>query len=129
MRPSVADCAVTRAKVVLATKVGFRSGSALMQSGLSRRHILWSVEQSLRRLGTDWIDVYIAHREDPDTLPEETLAALDVLVQAGKVRCLGFSNWSAWKVAAAIEIQRAAGLAAFTHRCTTRCSGAMWNPT
>jgi aryl-alcohol dehydrogenase-like predicted oxidoreductase len=115
MRPSVADCAVTRAKVVLATKVGFRSGSALTQSGLSRRHIRWSVEQSLRRLGTDWIDVYIAHREDPHTPLEETLAALDVLVQAGKVRCLGFSNWSAWKVAAAIEIQCAAGPAAFTH--------------
>jgi aryl-alcohol dehydrogenase-like predicted oxidoreductase len=104
-----------RANVVLATKVGFRSGGALTQSGLSRRHILWSVDQSLRRLGTDWIDVYIAHREDPHTPLEETLVALDALVQAGKVRYLGFSNWSAWKVAAALEIQRAAGLAAFTH--------------
>lgn len=104
-----------RDEVVLATKVGFRTGEALVRSGLSRRHILWSVEQSLRRLGTDCIDVYIAHREDPHTPLEETLEALDAVVRAGKVRYLGFSNWSAWKAAAAMEYQRANGLAAFTH--------------
>jgi aryl-alcohol dehydrogenase-like predicted oxidoreductase len=104
-----------RDQVVIATKVGFRSGPTLTQAGLSRRHILWSVDQSLRRLGTDWIDVYIAHREDVFTPLEETLAALDAIVKAGKVRYLGFSNWSAWKVAAALEIQRANGLAPFTH--------------
>jgi aryl-alcohol dehydrogenase-like predicted oxidoreductase len=104
-----------RERVVLATKVGFRTGTALTQSGLSRRHILWSAEQSLRRLGTDWIDVYIAHREDPYTPLEETLQALDALVRCGKVRYLGFSNWSAWKVAAALEIQKARGLAPFSH--------------
>jgi aryl-alcohol dehydrogenase-like predicted oxidoreductase len=104
-----------RDAVVIATKVGFRSGAPLTQSGLSRRHILWSVEQSLRRLGTDWIDLYIVHREDPLTPIEETVAALDAIVRAGKVRYLGFSNWSAWKVAAALELQRAAGLAPFSH--------------
>jgi aryl-alcohol dehydrogenase-like predicted oxidoreductase len=104
-----------RDSVVIATKVGFRSGTALTQSGLSRRHILWSVDQSLRRLGTDWIDVYIAHREDAFTPLEETLTALDATVKSGKVRYLGFSNWSAWKVAAALEIQRANDLAPFTH--------------
>jgi aryl-alcohol dehydrogenase-like predicted oxidoreductase len=104
-----------RAQVVLATKVGFRSGAPLTQAGLSRRHILYSVDESLRRLGTDWIDVYIAHREDPHTPLEETLLALDAVVRAGKVRYLGFSNWAAWKVAAALELQRAGGLAAFTH--------------
>ena len=52
-----------RDEVVIATKVGFRTGAALTRAGLSRRHILWSVDQSLKRLGTDWIDVYIAHRE------------------------------------------------------------------
>ncbi|MGH7106808.1 MAG: aldo/keto reductase, partial [Acetobacteraceae bacterium] len=88
---------------------------ALTRAGLSRRHILWSVDQSLKRLGTDWIDVYIAHREDPHTPLEETLAALDAVVRAGKVRYLGFSNWSAWKAAAALEIQKANGLAPFTH--------------
>lgn len=104
-----------RERVVLATKVGFRSGQPLTQAGLSRRHILWSVEQSLRRLQTDWIDVYIVHREDPHTPIEETLEALDALVRAGKVRYLGFSNWSAWRVAAALQMQRAQGLARFTH--------------
>jgi aryl-alcohol dehydrogenase-like predicted oxidoreductase len=104
-----------RNEVVIATKVGIRSGSALTQAGLSRRHILWSVEQSLRRLGTDWIDVYIAHVPDPHTPLEETLSALDAVVRAGKVRYLGFSNWSAWTVAAALEIQKANGLAPFTH--------------
>jgi aryl-alcohol dehydrogenase-like predicted oxidoreductase len=104
-----------RDRVVIATKVGFRTGATLTRAGLSRRHILWSVDQSLKRLGTDWIDVYIAHREDPYTPLEETLAALDVVVRAGKVRYLGFSNWSAWKAAAALEIQKASGLAPFTH--------------
>jgi aryl-alcohol dehydrogenase-like predicted oxidoreductase len=104
-----------RARIVIASKVGFRSGSPLTQSGLSRRHILWSVDQSLKRLGTDWLDIYIAHREDPDTPLEETLEALDAVVRAGKVRYLGYSNWSAWKAAAALEIQKANGLAPFTH--------------
>jgi aryl-alcohol dehydrogenase-like predicted oxidoreductase len=104
-----------RSRVVIASKVGFRSGSPLTQSGLSRRHILWSIDQSLKRLGTDWLDVYIAHREDPDTPLEETLEALDAVVRAGKVRYLGYSNWSAWKAAAGLEIQKANGLAPFTH--------------
>jgi aryl-alcohol dehydrogenase-like predicted oxidoreductase len=104
-----------RDQVVIATKVGFRSGAPMTQSGLSRRHILWSIDQSLRRLGTDWIDVYIVHREDPYTPIEETLEALDSIVRAGKVRYLGFSNWSAWKAAAACELQRARALSPFTH--------------
>jgi aryl-alcohol dehydrogenase-like predicted oxidoreductase len=104
-----------RDEVVIATKVGFRVGPALVQAGLSRRHILWSVDRSLKRLGTDWIDLYIAHKEDPHTPLEETLSALDAVVRAGKVRYLGFSNWSAWKAAAALEIQRANRLAPFTH--------------
>jgi aryl-alcohol dehydrogenase-like predicted oxidoreductase len=104
-----------RSEVVIATKVGFRTGTAVTQSGLSRRHILWSVDESLKRLSTDWLDVYIAHREDPFTPLEETLAALDAVVRSGKVRYLGFSNWSAWKVAAALEMQKANNLAPFTH--------------
>jgi len=104
-----------RDEVVIATKVGFRTGSPFTQAGLSRRHILWSVDQSLKRLGTDWIDTYIVHKEDPYTPLEETLSALDAVVRSGKVRYIGFSNWSAWKVAAAMEIQKANGLAPFTH--------------
>ncbi|MGV9673886.1 aldo/keto reductase [Nocardia sp. NPDC003482] len=104
-----------RDDVVIATKVGFRTGDPITRSGLSRRHILWSIDASLRRLGTDWVDVYIVHREDPFTPLEETLAALDEVVRSGRARYLGFSNWSAWKVAAAMEIQRANGWAPFTH--------------
>jgi aryl-alcohol dehydrogenase-like predicted oxidoreductase len=73
------------------------------------------VDQSLRRLGTDWIDVYIAHREDALTPLEETLQAFDDIVRAGKVRYMGFSNWSAWQVSAALELQKANGWARFTH--------------
>lgn len=104
-----------RQEVIITTKVGNRTGQALVQAGLNRRHILWSVEQSLKRLNTDWIDFYVVHREDPYTPIEETLAALDEVVRAGKVRYIGFSNWSAWKAAAAIELQRANGWAPFTH--------------
>lgn len=105
-----------RDRVVIATKVGNRGADReLLRAGLSRRHILWSVDQSLRRLGTDWIDCYVAHCEDPHTPLEETLEAFDAVVRAGKVRYLGFSNWSAWKAAAAMEIQKANGLAPFTH--------------
>lgn len=104
-----------RNEAIIATKVGFRAGEGLVQAGLSRRHILWSVDESLRRLGTDWIDVYIVHKEDPFTPLEETMAALDAVVRSGKVRYLGFSNWSAWKAAAAQEFARANGLAPFSH--------------
>jgi aryl-alcohol dehydrogenase-like predicted oxidoreductase len=104
-----------RDEVVIATKVWHRMGKPLVQAGLNKRHIEWAVDQSLRRLGTDWIDVYIAHNEDPHTPLEETLEALDAVVRAGKARYLGFSNWSAWKVAAALELQKANGWAQFTH--------------
>ncbi|HVZ17152.1 MAG TPA: aldo/keto reductase [Terriglobales bacterium] len=104
-----------RDHVVIATKVGGRSGPPLTQAGISRRHILWSVDRSLKRLGTDWIDVYILHREEQWTPLEEIVRTLDDLVRSGKVRYIGFSNWSAWRVAAAMEIQRANGLATFSH--------------
>lgn len=103
-----------RQDVLLATKVGFRTGDALMQAGLSRRHILASCEASLRRLKTDYIDLYIAHKEDPYTPLEETLSTLNDLVRAGKVRYLGFSNWAAWKAATALQMQKANGWAEFT---------------
>ncbi|MDT4895240.1 MAG: hypothetical protein QOH25_317 [Acidobacteriota bacterium] len=103
-----------RKDVVLATKVGFRTGDALTQAGLSRRHILASCEASLKRLKTDYVDLYIVHKEDPFTPLEETLAALNDLVRAGKVRYLGFSNWAAWKAATALQMQKANGWAQFT---------------
>jgi aryl-alcohol dehydrogenase-like predicted oxidoreductase len=104
-----------RAEVVIATKVGNRTGPGLIQTGLSRRHLLWSIDQSLQRLGTDFIDVYLVHKEDPRTPLEETLEALDDIVRAGKVRYLGYSNWAAWRVAAALGLQKANGWAPFSH--------------
>ena len=104
-----------RQDVVITTKVGGRVGKQLLEAGLSRRHILASVDRSLKRLGTDWIDCYVIHRDDPNTPMEETLMALDAVVRSGKVRYLGFSNWSAWRVAAAMEMMKANGLAPFTH--------------
>lgn len=106
-----------RDRIILTTKVGNRGTTdcSVLGNGLSRRHILWSVDQSLKRLGTDWIDCYVAHREDPFTPLEETLEAFDAVVRAGKVRYIGFSNWSAWTVAAAMEIQKTNSLARFTH--------------
>jgi aryl-alcohol dehydrogenase-like predicted oxidoreductase len=107
-----------RDDVVIATKVGARSVASkegLTKRGLSRRHILWAVDRSLTRLGTDWIDLYVTHNDDPATPLEEILVALDAVVRAGKARYLGFSNWSAWRVAAALEFQAANGLARFTH--------------
>jgi aryl-alcohol dehydrogenase-like predicted oxidoreductase len=104
-----------RGDVVIATKAGWRTGAPLNRSGLSAGHLHWSIDQSLNRLGTDHVDVYIAHRNDAHTPLEETLTALDAIVRAGKARYLGVSNWPAWQVAAAIELQRANGWAQFTH--------------
>jgi len=102
-----------RRDLVIATKVGFPTGSAKTRRGLSRRHILASCDTSLKNLGTDYIDLYIAHRDDPYTPLEETLDAFDSLVKAGKVRYLGFSNWSAWQSAKALQFQRDHNLATF----------------
>jgi len=102
-----------RDDVVVSTKYGFRYGPALTQAGLSRRHTMWAVDQCLKRLDTDWIDIFIAHKVDFTTPVEETLIALDDVVRSGKVRYIGFSNWPAWQAAAALEFQRANGLARF----------------
>jgi aryl-alcohol dehydrogenase-like predicted oxidoreductase len=102
-----------RGQVVISTKVGNRLGPAMVEAGLSRRHILQAVEGSLRRLGTDYIDVYIAHRTDTHTPLEETLEAFEHLVRSGKVRYIGYSNWSGWLSAKATGIQRQRGYAQF----------------
>jgi len=95
-----------RKDVVISTKVGFRDSPALIDQGLSRHHILASVEGSLRRLASDYIDVYLVHRLDPHTPVEETAEALDSLVKSGKVRYIGFSNWPAWLAAKTVGVQR-----------------------
>jgi aryl-alcohol dehydrogenase-like predicted oxidoreductase len=102
-----------RKDVVISTKVGFRSAPALLHQGLSRQHILASCDGSLKRLNTDYIDVYLVHRVDLNTPIEETVAALDTLVRQGKVRYVGFSNWPAWMAAKAVGIQKATGASQF----------------
>src|SRR5947208_14275637 len=96
-----------RRRFVVATKCRMRVGKGPNDEGLSRRHILDAVEDSLRRLRTDYIDLYQPHSPDPDTPLEETLRALDDLVRQGKVRYLGCSNYPAWQVALALGISAA----------------------
>ncbi len=102
-----------RSSVVIATKVGNRMGQGVVESGLSRRHILAAAEGSLERLGTDYIDVYLVHKVDALTPIEETIEALEDLVRQGKVRYVGFSNWPAWLAAKAVGVQRARGYSQF----------------
>ncbi|MFZ0778294.1 MAG: aldo/keto reductase, partial [Xanthobacteraceae bacterium] len=87
-----------RKDIVLATKFGLPMDAAGTLRGASRRYIVQAVEASLRRLNTDWIDLYQLHRADPRTPIEETLRALDDLVKAGKVRFIGCSNLSAVQI-------------------------------
>lgn len=95
-----------RKDVVISTKVGFRSGDAVLQAGASMRYILQATEASLRRLNTDYIDLLSIHKTDPFTPYEETARALDNLVSRGLVRYVGYSNLSAWQAAKFIGIQR-----------------------
>ena len=90
-----------RKDIVLATKVRGRVGPGPNQLGLSRRHILESIDGSLKRLGTDWVDLYQIHGFDAVTPLDETLRALDDVVRAGKVRYVGCSNLAAWQLAKA----------------------------
>ncbi len=90
-----------REAAIVATKVGGRVDEGPYGSGASRRHIRREVEESLRRLGTDWIDLYQVHFPDADTPIEETLGTLDDLVHEGKVRYIGSSNFRGWQIAEA----------------------------
>lgn len=90
-----------RSSVILATKVWGPMGPGPNDRGLSRHHIMNAVDASLRRLKTDYIDLYQCHRFDRHTPLEETLRALDDLVRMGKVRYIGCSNWAAWQIAKA----------------------------
>ena len=98
---------------VVATKCVGRMGRAPWDQGASRRHIMDAVEGSLRRLGTDFIDLYQMHSYDPETPIDETLQALDDLVRSGKVRYIGCSNYLAYRVARAIGRSENLGLARF----------------
>src|SRR5437667_829606 len=100
----------SRDSFVLATKVFFPVGEGPNDRGLSRKHIMEQCHASLRRLGTDYIDLYQCHRYDPETPLEETLRALDDLVTQGKVLYVGVSEWSATQVADAVYVARALNL-------------------
>jgi 1-deoxyxylulose-5-phosphate synthase len=93
------DFGPSRDKLVIATKVFFPMGDDPNQKGLSRKHILHAIDDSLRRLGTDYVDLYQIHRFDYDTRIEETLEALHDVVKAGKARHIGASSMFAWQFA------------------------------
>ncbi|MEZ4333205.1 MAG: aldo/keto reductase [Myxococcota bacterium] len=99
-----------RDRVLLATKCAAPTAPGANHYGLSRRHIVTSVEQSLRRLRTDWIDLYQSHFFDVGTPIEETLRAFDDLVRTGKVRYVGCSNYSAWRLGEALGAAERLGI-------------------
>jgi len=104
---------ISRQDVVIATKVFMRVGKGPNDVGASRGHIMDGVEASLRRLQTDHIDLYQIHASDEVTPLEETLSALDALVQQGKVRYIGCSNWPAWKIGRSLGVSERKNLARF----------------
>ena len=102
-----------RDEFVIATKCANKVGPAPWQQGASRQHILWAIDASLKRLGTDYVDLYQIHHYDSTTPIEETLEALDVVVRNGKARYVGCSNFQAWRVARALGKSEVRGLCKF----------------
>jgi 1-deoxyxylulose-5-phosphate synthase len=102
-----------RQTVVLATKIAAKSGPGVNDSGLSRKHLMQGLEDSLRRLGTDYIDIYYMHFPDKDTPIEETLRTLDDMVHQGKVRYIACSNFHAWRLAKALWVSDLRNIARF----------------
>ncbi len=107
------DFGPSRDKLVIATKVFFPMGDDPNQKGLSRKHIMHAIDSSLRRLGTDYVDLYQIHRFDYETPIEETLAALDEVVQSGKALYIGASSMFAWQLAQMLATSDRLGLARF----------------
>ena len=110
-----------RDEVVLATKAYFSTGDDVNASGSSRRHLMQSVEGSLRRLGTDRIDLFYLHRFDETTPLEESLRALDDMIRQGKILYLGASNFAAW------QVEKGLGLAARQNWTRFECIQPMYN--
>ncbi len=110
---AIRDLGLKRDDLVIATKVRGAMGEGPNQSGLSRKHILQQADESLARLKTDYIDLYQIHGFDAETPMEETLKALDSLVQSGKVRYIGCSNLAAWQIMKALGISGKEHLAKF----------------
>ncbi len=110
---SFRNLGIERKDVVIATKCYGRMGPGHNDIGASRKHIIEAVDASLRRLQTDYIDLYQIHGTDVVTPLEETLRALDTLVNQGKVRYVGCSNWAAWKLQRALDVSEFKNLARF----------------
>lgn len=102
---------IARKDVVISTKALGPMGKGPNDTGASRKHLLTSIDESLDRLGTDYVDLYLIHGWDPITPVEETLRALDTIVTSGRARYVGVSNWAAWHMAKAMGISERLGLA------------------
>jgi aryl-alcohol dehydrogenase-like predicted oxidoreductase len=112
-RALLKDLALGRDRVVIATKVFNPMGDDPNQRGLSRKHIIHAIDDSLRRLGTDYVDLYQIHRFDPQTPIEETIEALDAVVKAGKALYVGASSMYAWQFAQMLYTADRMGLTRF----------------
>ncbi len=110
---AIRQLGIDRDGLVIATKVRGAMGKGPNDTGLSRKHILQQVDESLKRLQTDYIDLYQIHGFDPQTPMEEVLHALDTLVNNGKVRYIGCSNHAAWQIMKALGISELNGYAKF----------------
>jgi aryl-alcohol dehydrogenase-like predicted oxidoreductase len=102
-----------RNRVLISTKGSFRMGTGPNDSGSSRHHLIEAIEGSLKRLGTDYIDIYQLHGFDVATPVEETLATLDMLVRAGKIRYIGCSNFSGWHLMKSLAVSERRGWARY----------------
>jgi len=100
-----------REKFILATKCSGKMGSAPWQQGTSRKHVMNAIDASLKRLGTDYVDLYQVHHFDPNTPVDETVEAFDTVVKSGKARYVGVSNYHAYRVARSLGRSEALGLA------------------
>jgi 1-deoxyxylulose-5-phosphate synthase len=100
-----------RSRFILATKAGSVMGPLPWEGGTSRKHLLDAIDASLARLGTDYVDLYQLHRDDPGTPLDESLEALDTIVRSGRARYVGLSNWNAWRTARALGRSEALGIA------------------
>ena len=102
-----------REQFIVATKCSGKTGPAAWQQGTSRKHVLSAIDASLKRLGTDYVDLYQVHHHDPVTPTDETLEAFDAVVRSGKARYIGCSNYHAYRVARALGRSEAMNLARF----------------
>lgn len=110
---AIRELAPRREEAVIATKVFNPMGKGPNQRGLSRKHVMEAIDASLKRLGTEYVDLYVVHRFDPHTPAEETVEALHDVVKAGKALYLGASSMWAWQFMKMLGLQRAKGLAPF----------------